>query len=95
MIGDQMFHEVLENMAKMGLQPRDLLEAFLRDSEVSGPAFKAVEVRRFFRKTTRDPRAKLWVDWRIKENKAGLRRPPMWLTSNEFAEFLGHQVITK
>jgi hypothetical protein len=94
MVGDQLFHEILENMANMGMEPRDLLDAFLRDSEISGPAFKAVEVRKFFRKTTRDPRAKLWVDRRIKEDKAGLLRPPMWLTSNELAEFLKRQVTT-
>lgn len=86
-VGDRPFTEALEEME----MERSLLDAFLLDSKVSGPAWKAKKVRKFFRETARAPAAKLWVDHRLK-NSCNVAARPTWLASSNLAEHLEKQV---
>jgi hypothetical protein len=82
---DRLFMELLGEMT------REPLEAFLRDSEISGPSWSGKKVRKFFRETDCTPTAKLWVDHRYQSDR-NLDVRPTWLFSDELAGLLREQV---
>lgn len=70
---------------------RDLQEAFLQDTEISGSSWEVEQVRKFFRAAGSIPDAKVWMDFRVKGVDTS-QHQSRWLRSNYLGDIMNQQV---
>ena len=70
---------------------RTLQDAFLQDSEISGPSWEVEQVQKFFREAGAIPDAKIWIDLRVRGIETG-EFQSRWLESSDLAGTRKEQV---
>ena len=83
---DPLFIDVLENIQV----ERQLQDAFLQDTEISGSSWEVEQVQKFFREAKSALVVKIWMDYRVKSTKSS-KSESRWLVSDDLARVLAQQ----
>ena len=83
---DPLFVDVLENIQV----ERQLQDAFLRDTEISGSSWEVEQVQKFFREAKSALVVRIWMDYRVKNTKSS-KSESRWLLSDDLARVLAQQ----
>jgi hypothetical protein len=83
---DPLFVDVLENIQV----ERELQDAFLQDTEISGSSWEVEQVQKFFREARSALVARIWMDYRVKNTKSSTSES-RWLLSDDLARVMAQQ----